>query len=96
MEQKYLIVNNEKLYMVCRVDRYIESYIEKAFIKARYELETATDYNSTVKAEKAYLKANKALTRLKNNVYDGFLYAPYIEHREIKQVISSERIFGKF
>ncbi len=94
--EKYIIVNNEKLYAVCKVEKYVRQYIERAFIKARYELETATDYNSTVKAERAYLRANKALTRLKNNVYDGFLYAPYLEHREIKQIINSEKIYGKW
>lgn len=86
-----ITVNNERLYPVCSFNPFVAKAVELEFIKARYELETATSYNSTVRAEKAYLRANTALKRIKNNVYDGVLYCSYVERRLIKSLLNEYR-----
>jgi hypothetical protein len=83
-----ITVNNERLYPLCSFNPFVAKAIELDFIKARYELETATGYNSTVRAEKAYLRASKALKRVKNNVYDNKLYCSYPERRLIKSLLN--------
>ena len=83
--------NNEKLYPCVIVKPWIRKAIELYAIEAQYRLETAQGYNSTVQAERAYIKANKALKRLKNNVQDGVLYCTYLEKRFIKSILNEKR-----
>ena len=86
-----ITVNNERLYPCCKYSPYVLKCVELSYVKARYELENATGYNSTVQAERAYIRANKALKRLQNNVQDGVLYCTYLEKRFIKSIINEHR-----
>ena len=83
--------DNKTLYPCVILKPWMQKAIELNAIKARYELENATGYNSTVQAEKAYIRANKALKRLQNNVQDGVLYCTYLEKRFIKSIINERR-----
>ena len=84
-------MENENLYPCIILKPWMRKAIELNAIQARYELENATGYNSTVQAERAYIRANKALKRLQNNVQDGVLYCTYLEKRFIKSIINEHR-----
>ena len=84
-------MENETLYPCIILKPWMNKAIELNAIQARYELENATGYNSTVQAERAYIRANKALKRLQNNVYDGMLYCTYLEKRFIKSILNENR-----
>jgi hypothetical protein len=84
-------INNEELYPCVILKPWMRKAIELNAIQAQYRLETAQGYNSTVQAERAYIKANKALKRLQNNVQDGVLYCTYLEKRFIKSIINEHR-----
>ena len=84
-------VKNEKLYPCCKYSPYVLKCAELSYVKARYELENAQGYNSTVRAEKDFLRASIALKRIKNNVYDGVLYCTYMERRLIKTLLNEYR-----
>lgn len=84
-------MEQETLYPCIILKPWMSKAIELNAIQAQYRLETAQGYNSTVQAEKAYIKANKALKRLQNNVQDGVLYCTYLEKRFIKSIINERR-----
>lgn len=84
-------MEQETLYPCIILKPWMSKAIELNAIQARYELENATGYNSTVQAERAYIKANKALKRLQNNVQDGVLYCTYLEKCFIKSIINERR-----
>lgn len=84
-------INNEELYPCIVLKSWMNKAIELNAIQAQYRLETAQGYNSTVQAERAYIKANKALKRLQNNVYNGVLYCTYLEKRFIKSILNENR-----
>ena len=86
-----ITVNNERLYPCCKYSPYVLKCVELSYVKARYELENAQGYNSTVRAEKDFLRASSALKRIKNNVYDGVLYCSYVERRLIKSLLNEYR-----
>lgn len=86
-----IIINNERLYPCCKYSPYVLKCVELSYVKARYELENAQGYNSTVRAEKDFLRASNALKRIKNNVYDGVLYCSYVERRLIKGLLNEYR-----
>lgn len=84
-------INNEELYPCVILKPWMSKAIEINAIQAQYRLETAQGYNSTVQAERAYIRANKALKRLQNNVYNGVLYCTYLEKRFIKSILNENR-----
>ena len=84
-------MEKENLYPCVILKPWMRKAIELNAIQAQYRLETAQSYNSTVQAEKAYIRANKALKRLQNNVYDGVLYCTYLEKRFIKSILNENR-----
>ena len=84
-------MEKENLYPCVILKPWMRKAIELNAIQAQYRLETAQSYNSTVQAEKAYIRANKALKRLQNNVYDGVLYCSYVERRLIKSLLNEYR-----
>lgn len=84
-------INNEELYPCVILKPWMNKAIELNAIQAQYRLETAQGYNSTVQAERAYIRANKALKRLQNNVYNGVLYCTYLEKRFIKSILNENR-----
>lgn len=83
--------DNKTLYPCIILKPWMQKAIELNAIQAQYRLETAQGYNSIVQAERAYIRANKALKRLQNNVYDGVLYCTYLEKRFIKSIINERR-----
>ena len=51
-----ITINNERLYPCCKYSPYVLKCVELSYVKARYELENAQGYNSTVRAEKRLFK----------------------------------------